>query len=246
MSTNNTNTGGKVTPGGGAQMKVTRNLGNLHNRKEARSLHLRRYILGSHVAKASIWWKLSNFLRYRWREIPQRVAYTILGGVSGAVLVESKLQLVKHQLMPDGSILDIDFGVVSRRVVTTAGVNFIVDAFQNLVELELMKFHGFGTGTGAEAVGDTALGAEFTTEYATDNTRPTGSQTEGSANQYVTAATFSPDSGGTLAVTEHAIFSQAATGGGTCLDRSKFTAVNLTSGSDSLTATYTFTVTSGG
>ena len=45
----------------------------------------------------------------------------------------------------------VDYGLASLRVMTDTGVGFIVDAFQNLVELENMKFHGFGTGAAAEA-----------------------------------------------------------------------------------------------
>lgn len=139
----------------------------------------------------------------------------------------------------------IDYGVLSRRVVTTAGVGYIVDAFQNLVELENMNKHGFGTGGTAEAVGDTALVTELTTQYAVDSTRPTGTTTEGaSANIYRTVATLSPDSGGTIAITEHGVFS--ATSGGVLLDRSLFSAVNLVAGSDSLQATYDLTVSAGG
>jgi hypothetical protein len=136
-------------------------------------------------------------------------------------------------------------GLASLRVITDAGVNYLAACFDNTNEPENFKYHGFGTGTGAEATGDTALGTEFTTQYATDNVRPTGSQGH-STNTYTTVATFSPDSGGTLAVTEHGIFSQAATGGGTLLDRSKFAAVNLVAASDSLQATYVLTLTSGG
>jgi hypothetical protein len=69
-------------------------------------------------------------------------------------------------------------GLASMRVVTDAGVGYLVDALQNLVEPENLKFHGFGTGTTAEAASQTALVTEETTQYATDNTRPTGSQTE--------------------------------------------------------------------
>lgn len=139
----------------------------------------------------------------------------------------------------------VPYGLASLRVVTTAGVNYIVDAFQNTVELENMKYHGFGTGTAAEAVGDTALGTELTTQYNPDNTRPTGTTTEGaSANIYRTVATLTPDSGGTIAVTEHGIFS--ATSAGTLLDRSKFTAINLDStAGDSLQITYDLTFPSG-
>lgn len=141
----------------------------------------------------------------------------------------------------------VPLGLAGMRVVTTAGVNFIVDAFQNTVELENLKYHGFGTGTTAEAVGDTALVTEETTQYATDSTRPTGTTGEGaSANIYRTVATYSPDSGGTRAITEHGVFSQAATGGGTLLDRTVFSAVNLVAGSDSLQATYELTLPNGG
>jgi len=139
----------------------------------------------------------------------------------------------------------LPYGLASVAVVTTVGVNFMVDAFQNLVELENMKFHGFGTGGAAEAVGNTALTTELTTQYATDNTRPTGSQTENGANVYRTVATLDPDSD--VGITEHGIFDQAATGGGVLLDRSLFSVINLSgAGGDTLQATYDFTVTAGG
>lgn len=140
-----------------------------------------------------------------------------------------------------------DLGLVGLKLVTTAGVNYIVDAFQNTTELENLKYHGFGTGTTAEATGDTALVTELTTQYAADNTRPTGTTIEGaSANIYRTVATLAPDTGGTIAVTEHGVFSQAATGGGVLLDRTVFAAVNLVAGSDSLQVTYDLTFSAGG
>lgn len=137
----------------------------------------------------------------------------------------------------------IDYGVVSMRVVTDTGAGFIVDAFQNSVELENMKYHGFGTGTNAEAAGNTALQTELTTEYATNNTRPTGSQTEGATSKvYRTVGTLSPDS--SVNITEHGIFDQASNAGGVVLDRSVFTAIPLAS-TDSLQITYDFTIASG-
>jgi hypothetical protein len=138
----------------------------------------------------------------------------------------------------------VDLGLASMRVVTDTGVQFMVDAFQNLVELEIMKYHGIGTGTGVEGASDTALGTELTTQYNPDSTRATGSLTEGaSANIYRTVGTNTVDA--TVAITEHMILSQAATGGGVGLDRSKFAAVNLNSG-DSLQSTYDLTLASGG
>ena len=139
---------------------------------------------------------------------------------------------------------EIDLGLVSARVVTTTGVGFIVDAFQNITELENMKFHGLGTGTTAEAAGDTALVSELTSQYNPDSTRATGTTTEGATgNIYRTVATNTVDA--SVAITEHGIFSQAATGGGVLLDRSVFSAVNLASG-DSLQSTYELTFSAGG
>lgn len=135
----------------------------------------------------------------------------------------------------------IAYGLASLRVVTTVGAGYIVDAFQNSVELENMKYHGFGTGTNAEAVGDTALQTELTTQYATDSTRPTGTQTENGATVYETVGTLDPDSAVTIA--EHGIFS--ASSAGVLLDRSQFTGIAVAASGDQLQATYDFTITAG-
>jgi hypothetical protein len=158
----------------------------------------------------------------------------------------NRLQAIGHlwlaKVCLDGSVQD--YGLVSCRVVTDTGVQFIVDAFQNLVELENMKYHGVGTGTTAESASQTALVTELTTQYSTSNTRPTGTTGEksGDAKTYETTATITVSA--SVALTEHAIFSQAATGGGVMLDRSVFAAVNLASG-ESLQATYQLTFPSG-
>lgn len=150
-------------------------------------------------------------------------------------------QLWLTVLRADGE--PVELGLASMRVVTTAGVNYIVDAFQNTTELENLKYHGFGTGSTAEASSDTALVTESTTALNPDSTRATGSTTEGaSANIYRTVGTATFDA--SAAIVEHGIFSQAATGGGTLLDRSVFSAVNVASG-DSIQATYDLTLTAG-
>lgn len=138
-----------------------------------------------------------------------------------------------------------DLGLVSCRVVTTTGVGFIVDAFQNLTELENMKYHGLGTGTTAEASSQTALVTELTTQYSTSSTRPTGTTGEksGDSTTYETTATITVSA--SVAATEHGLFSQAATGGGVMMDRSLFAAVNLASG-ESIAATYDLQFPAGG
>jgi len=144
----------------------------------------------------------------------------------------------------DGEV--VPYGLASLRVVTTVGVGYIVDAFQNLVEPEEMKYHGYGTVNTAENAADTGIQTEMTTQYATDNIRPTGTTTEGaSANIYRTVATFTPNAGGTIAIVEHGILSDADVGQGVLLDRSVFSAVNVVASADSLQTTYELTFPSG-
>lgn len=183
-------------------------------------------------------WRARNWPRVI-RQALKVSAAVQLGRRLGVMTAYGRLSLAV--IRADGQVLDL--GLASFRLVTTAGVNFLTDALQNLVEPENMKFHGIGTGVVAEAVGDTALGTELTTQYNPDNTRATGSQTENGANVYRTVGTNTVDAA--VAITEHGILPQAATGGGTLLDRSVFAAVNLASG-DSLQSTYDFTQNSGG
>lgn len=183
-------------------------------------------------------WREANWHRLRQPAYLLKFLTSLAGKLGPEVRAFSELYL---KAVRGGQVQWL--GLASLRVVTTAGVNFIVDAFQNTVEVENLKFHGLGTGTNAEAAADTALQTELTTEYQTNNTRPTGTTTEGaSANVYRTVATNTVDA--SAAVTEHGIFSQAATGGGTLLDRSVFSVVNLVSG-DSLQSTYDLTFTAG-
>ena len=157
-----------------------------------------------------------------------------------------RLRYIGHlwlsKVRSDGSVLDL--GLASCRVVTDTGVGFIVDAFQGLTTMANMKYHGLGTGTTAEAASQTALVTELTTQYASANTRPTGSTGEksGDAKTYETSATITVST--TVAATEHGIFSQAATGGGVMLDRTLFSVVNL-GASESIQATYQYTLPSG-
>lgn len=174
--------------------------------------------------------------------LPDELVKELIEKISQAGILESSLKLVV--IRANGKREDL--GEVSRKVVTDTGVGFIVDAFQNLTELENMKYHGIGTGTTAEAASQTALVTELTTQYNPDNTRATGTTIEGaSANIYRTVGTNTVDAA--VTINEHGIFSQAATGGGVMIDRSMFSgsAVGLASG-DSLQSTYDLTFTSGG
>ena len=128
------------------------------------------------------------------------------------------------KIRADGSVLEL--GVVGHKVVTTAGVNKIV-AFMNKGDTATGQnwlYHGIGKGTTAEATGNTGLVTELTTEYATANTRPSGSQGVGAtSNVYRTAATVAVGTvGSSQVITEHGVFSAQGVGSGTLLDRSMF------------------------
>lgn len=144
--------------------------------------------------------------------------------------ITSQLEVVVTR--KDGTVEN--YGIVSKRVITNNGVGFIVDAHQNLTELENINFHAMGTGGTAEAAADAALVTEV-------ETRQSGVQSEPASNQYRSVATISATA--IRAITEHGILS--ASSAGVLFDRSLFTAINLANG-DSIQFTYTVTYTAGG
>lgn len=138
----------------------------------------------------------------------------------------------------------IDHGVVSRRVVTDAGVTFMRDDFNNNAQdITNFNFHGAGSVSTAEAVGDTALGTEFTTQLNPDSTRATGTRSTPASNQFRSVGTLTFDAA--VTAREHGILSQSGTGGGTLWDRSVYADVGVASG-DSIQFTYTLSINSGG
>lgn len=192
------------------------------------------------VRKPSRWWRIkqtAKLIRNGSYLIPfyARVARSL-----GLMVGYGELR--GQVIHADGTITD--YGLLGRKLVTTAGVNYLAaDMAGGASDIADFKFHGFGTGTTAESTAQTALITELTTEYVSNSTRPTGSQSA-STNTYTTVGTLSPDSGGTLAITEHGLFS--ATSSGTLWDRTVFSAVNLVASADSLQATYVATFPSGG
>ena len=179
-----------------------------------------------------------------WLELALRVRLCVKGFVRGlqGTGIFGVGRLYATVLRRNGDIEHL--GLLSTKVITDAGVAFLVDDWDNSVtDLTTMNFHGCGTGTNAEAVGDTALQTESTTALNPDSTRATGTRSQPAANQYRSVGTLTFDA--SAAITEHGILSQASTGGGTLWDRSVFSAINGSSG-DSIQFTYTCTVSSGG
>lgn len=178
-------------------------------------------------------WRLRNTLRWSflfgWLANGAAKALSALTGVP-TLTAELRAVLIRG----DGS--RVNYGVLSRRVVTTAFVNFMVDQLQTETSVwGDFKYHDSGVGSTAENVANTDM------ETTDSESRVAGSQTEGAANVYVSVGTISYTS--TKAITEHGLFN--ASTGPTLLDRSVFSAVNVVSG-DSVQYTYSLTVNSGG
>ena len=225
--------------------------------------------LGIHIVSKDSWipeelnWRIkqydpkSEFGRYIrdcLKFLPREMAIELIERASRITIVESRLDLTKiwggklKGLAEDfgkyAGFLE-DFGCVGVKVITDDGVARIVDTFDNTVTDADQRYHGIGTGTIAENQTDTALGTELTTEYNPNSTRATGTFSQPSANISRSVATNTLDSG-TPAVTEHGVFSQAATGGGTLLDRTVFSAINLVGANgDGIQSTYSMTITAG-
>lgn len=188
---------------------------------------------------------LRRRLRGLWLEARLRARLCVKGFWRGLIHASGVFgvgRLYASVIRSDGRIEHL--GLLCTKVITDAGVAFLVDDWDaNGQDISTLNFHGCGTGTTAEAAGDTTLVTESTTALNPDNTRATGTRSQPAANQYRTVGTLTFDAG--AAVTEHGIFSQSATGGGTLWDRSVFSAINVVSG-DSIQFTYTCTVSAGG
>jgi len=170
-----------------------------------------------------LWWKLKN-LPHRlrgWSQEIQRIAR-----------IGMNAELSARVWVPGRGWTDL--GVVSRRVITTTGAGYVVDAFQNIVELENMNWHDSGTGTSSESAGDTAL------ETPAGPARVSGTQSEPTAVQYRTVAIITYTA--TQNITEHGLFSASTSG--VLLDRSVFTAIPVVNTSQ-IEFTYTLTVDTG-
>lgn len=184
-----------------------------------------------------------------WLEWCLHLRLAVKGFYRGLVKAEGVFgvgRLYATVIRANGSIEHL--GMLCTKVITDAGVAFLVDDWDvNTAsatnDITTLKYHGCGTGTNAEAAGDTALQTESTTALNPDSTRATGTQSQPAANQLRSVGTLTFDA--SAAVTEHGLFSQAATGGGTLWDRSVFSAINVASG-DSIQFTYTCTVSAGG
>lgn len=178
-------------------------------------------------------WKLSNTVRvsFLWGCLMTLMAKA-LSALTGVPTMTAELRAVL--VRADGE--RVNYGLLSRRSITTAFVNFVVDQLQTETSVfGDFKFHDSGVGSTAENVSNTAM------ETTDGEARVTGTQTEGAANVYVSVGTISYTT--TKAITEHGLFNDVSAG--TLMDRSVFSAINVVSG-DSIQFTYSLSVNSGG
>ena len=157
-----------------------------------------------------------------------------LGNTHVVGVVTYKGVLTGVKIGKDGSKQNL--GVLGTRSVTNAAATFMRDDFNDgASDINLFNFHDSGTGAVAENVTDTALGT------AAGPARVSGTKSAPASNQFRSVATIAYS--GTLAITEHGLFS--ASTAGTLWDRTVFAAVNVVSG-ESIQFTYTLTITAGG
>jgi hypothetical protein len=179
-------------------------------------------------------WEKGIYKLRNWRAFARALLLGTRNG-NGVVTFEGELQA--KVLRAGGEVADL--GVVSRRVVTDAGVAFMVDDWDaDSLNISNYNFHDSGTGVVAENVTDTDLGTP-----AGPTTRATGTKSQPAANQIRSVGTIAYTS--TLAITEHGLFDNATRGTDNLWDRSVFSAINVVSG-DSIQFTYTLAITAGG
>ena len=187
-----------------------------------------------HAPRAPLSWKLKNFLRFDFiLGLLGNTAAKALSAITGIPTITSTLRAV--HVSADGQRLN--YGIISRRLVTTVFVNNLVD---NMVAETSAwgdyKFHDSGVGTTGANITDTDI------ETTDNESRATGTQLEGaSANIYKSVGTITYS--GTLAITEHGLMNIVTAG--ILLDRHTFTAINVEN-TDSIEFTYELTVSSGG
>lgn len=182
---------------------------------------------------------------FRWRNLPNlarglwRVSRPRLGRGPLTGFLHLDVTTLDGRLLP--------YGLVSLDLVTLAGANALVDAFQpgTAVELEDFHFHGVGTGPTTASVSDQALGVEANTALSPAGQRANGTTGEqaGNTNIYLTVGILTFASA--IAVTEWGLFSTQPVESGTLLDHATFSQVNVAIG-NTLAWSYSLVFTPGG
>ncbi len=131
-------------------------------------------------------------------------------------MISFKSQLKAKKISQKGPVFD--YGIISARIITTAFLEHLIDAFQSSgTDISTFNFHDTGVGTTAAVIGNTTL------ESKVEIGRSTGTQEEHDSITYKTVATITYTSN--LNITEHGVFS--AETDGVLLDRSVFDPIEV-------------------
>jgi hypothetical protein len=176
--------------------------------------------------------------------LPPDLAAEVVERITSCLVVESSLA-IKVIRQPDspfrlGRDLIEDHGITSRKIVTTAGVTALAVAWANATYAA--NFMALGTGSGAEAIGDTAL-TEITSTHYTGSVRVTCTHAESTNTVPIVGTHTQATAGDTIA--EHGIFTSNTPAAAGLWDRS-LTGTIVLAVADSLQGTYTLTLSSGG
>lgn len=182
--------------------------------------------------RAPLSWRLRNTMRVAF--VVGWLGYHLghlYSRVFGSPVMLGRLDAVVRR--SDGSV--VDYGCLGYRVVTTAFVNFVVAQLQTETSVfGDFKYHDSGVGVTAENIANTAI------ETTDGESRVTGTQTAGAANEYRSVGTIAYTTN--KAITEHGLFNDVSAG--TLMDRTVFSAINVVN-LDSIQFTYTLTVSAG-
>lgn len=179
------------------------------------------------------------------RHLPVDLAQEMLDTIERCVIVSTQLELIVHR-HPDspyrhGGPTDEYLGVVSRRLVTTAGVVALCAAWAS--STFNMKYMSLGTTATSENITDVQMAVEITTNHYTSSVRPTCSVTP-TTNTVLISGTHTQATAGDT-INEHGIASSATPAAVTLWDRS-LTGAQTLSVADAITGNYTLTATAGG
>jgi hypothetical protein len=163
------------------------------------------------------------------------------GNLMGLTSIVDSLFLAKFTA--DGDVLPL--GIAAVDLLTTSGANYMRDGFVGTTEPENARYHALGTGTTAPAIGDTAMGTEWSTSEYTSSVRANATYTAPQSLRAQSIATNTKANAGTSAVTEYGILSSATPAAGTLLARFTFSAVNLALG-EGLQGTFNLDFSTGG
>lgn len=198
-------------------------------------------------------------LIYQIKNMPSRVrglvnnlaSQPLVDTYPGGVLTMSSCLSAK--LIKQGNQIH-DLGVLGSNMITQAGLTLLLTAWRDsTTALGDLHFHGVGTGTTAEHDDQTALVTEATDATGLlDATRENGTKvltpaaiTTQDAGAVFLSSVATIDFDGSVAVTEHGLFSSATYGAGTMWDRTLFSVINAVN-TDQIQFTYQLRMNSAG